>query len=586
MSDSIKHECAVAQLRLRQPISYYQQKYGTSYYGYQQMSLLLEKQHNRGQDGAGLAALLLNPEPGSPAYRVEKAADALPLAELLERCGQDIVRRRQTFGSEAWTNDPLAGECLLGHLRYGTFGSSGIEACHPFWRGNPCLSHTLFLAGNFNLTDADGIFQLLEGSGHHLSSRADGALILNLLGHYLEQEIASCGTEFKLIDVLKKTASHFDGGYTLCGMLGNGYSFALRDPAGIRPGFYYYDDEIAVVASERPALQTAFNLTSDQVQELPPGHAMIVTPAGEVSFEKCLEAQELRQCVFERIYFSRGNDADINRERRQLGACLVDPILEALQSDWRQCFFSYIPNTAQISFFGMVQELLHKLGSEVRFGQIAVKDAKFRTFIADASARKEFYQHIYDITYGLIEPGKDALVVLDDSIVRGSTMRNAILPLLMRLKPREIIIASTAPPIKYPDCYGIDMASLKELIAFEAAVLLMRQRGNEALLYECYEEAKRQLRGQSRFMTNCVKPIYDQFSLAELSDGIRDLIRPAELEDTIFKVVFQSCDNLRQSCPQHTGDWYFTGDYPTPGGCRVVNQALVNYMENIDGRAY
>ena len=595
MSDQIKHECAVTLLRLRRGVEYVQRKYGTAYYGFQKLALMLEKQHNRGQDGAGIACVGLDPEPGVPCYRLEKSNRPPCLADLLEKIGSAIppLPDEPLSGDAMKHLYPFCGELYLGHLRYGTFGRSGLEACHPFVRENACLDRTLLLAGNFNLTDTAEIFRILQATGHHPASRQDGALILQLIGHYLEQMRDRRRHNFSLAEVLADAMRNFDGAYTLCGLLGNGEAFAVRDPAGIRPGYYYFDDEVVAVSSERPAIQAAFDCSTAEVGELPPGQALLISRDAEVRFEQCLPRKPLRRCVFERIYFSRGNDAGIHQERKALGRALVPQLLEAVNRDWENTLFSYIPNTAQISFHGMLEALQEECWREtpagrmpkVRFGQIAVKDAKFRTFIADAAARRDFYMHIYDVTYGLLHPGSDSLVVIDDSIVRGNTMRNAILPILDRLAPRRIVIASAAPPIRYPDCYGIDMASLRELVAFEAAVDLLNMHGKSELLERCYEEAKRQLSGPEPEMTNCVKPVYDEFTDAELTDAIARRLKPEGLRAELT-LVFQTCANLAKCCPDHRGDWYFTGDYPTPGGFRVVNRALVNYMEKRDERAY
>ncbi|PWM73919.1 MAG: amidophosphoribosyltransferase [Lentisphaerae bacterium] len=595
MSDQIKHECAVTLLRLRRGVEYFQRKYGTAYYGFQKLALMLEKQHNRGQDGAGIACVGLDPEPGVPCYRLEKSNRPPCLADLLEKIGSAIppLPDEPLSGDAMKHLYPFCGELYLGHLRYGTFGRSGLEACHPFVRENACLDRTLLLAGNFNLTDTAEIFRILQATGHHPASRQDGALILQLIGHYLEQMRDRRRHNFSLAEVLADAMRNFDGAYTLCGLLGNGEAFAVRDPAGIRPGYYYFDDEVVAVSSERPAIQAAFDCSTAEAGELPPGQALLISRDAEVRFEQCLPRKPLRRCVFERIYFSRGNDAGIHQERKALGRALVPQLLEAVNRDWENTLFSYIPNTAQISFHGMLEALQEECWREtpagrmpkVRFGQIAVKDAKFRTFIADAAARRDFYMHIYDVTYGLLHPGSDSLVVIDDSIVRGNTMRNAILPILDRLAPRRIVIASAAPPIRYPDCYGIDMASLRELVAFEAAVDLLNMHGKSELLERCYEEAKRQLSGPEPEMTNCVKPVYDEFTDAELTDAIARRLKPEGLRAELT-LVFQTCANLAKCCPDHRGDWYFTGDYPTPGGFRVVNRALVNYMEKRDERAY
>lgn len=588
MSDSIQHECAVSMLRLRRNIAHYVRKYGTPFYGYEHLALLLEKQHNRGQDGAGIGCVRLDPVPGEPCFSLEKSNRNMPLADLLERIGKTIPQGEDPRSASERRNHPFCGELYLGHLRYGTFGRGGLDACHPFVRPNSCLNRTLLLAGNFNLTDTRELFAKLIATGHHPASRADGYLILQMIGHCLEKALDRNPHGADLAAVLREACGDFDGAFTLCGLLGDGTGFAIRDAAGIRPGYFYFDDEVAVVSSERPAIQAAFDCTTAEVSELPPGEALIIGRDGNVEFRPCLDPKPLRRCVFERIYFSRPNDADIHRERRALGRKLVPAVLHEVEEDFENTLFSYIPNTAQASFHGLLDTLNHiacEAERTVRFGQIAIKDAKFRTFIADAASRKEFYMHIYDVTYGLVRPGSDTLVALDDSIVRGNTLRNAILPIFDRLSPKKIVIASAAPPIKYPDCYGIDMASLKELVAFEAAVDLLRERGNLALLQQCYENAKRQLEGPADEMTNCVRPVYDAISDADLSRAIAVRLKPEGMRAE-FAVIFQSCKDLAECCPEHTGNWYFTGDYPTPGGFRVVNRALVNYIEHIDARAY
>lgn len=578
MSDQLKHECGVALLRLRKPLEYYARMYGTELYGFQKSALLLEKQHNRGQDGAGLACLHLDPEPGKPCCDVEKSCGAMPLAELLEQCGRRIAADPKRF----------CGNVFLGHLRYATFGRHDLNACHPFIRESTFLNRFLLLAGNFNLTDAKDVFRRLVRSGHHPSGDSDGYLILQLLAHYLEQELARFGECRSFAKVLRETASKFDGAFTFCGAIGNGTAFALRDANGIRPGYFYFNDEVAVVASERPAIQAAFNCTTAEVQELPPGKAILMRRDGEIEFADCLPPKEKRSCVFERIYFSRANDAEIHQERKKLGHALIPKILQAIDGDLKNAFFSYIPNSAQVCFHGMLETLFEigqKEGERIRFGQIAVKDAKFRTFIADAACRKDFYMHVYDVTYGLVRPGSDVLVVLDDSIVRGNTMRDAILPILDRLNPKKIVVASSAPPIRYPDCYGIDMATLNELVAFRALIDVLQARGDMEFFETWCREAKRQLELPAEEQTNCLKPLYERCSDEELETAIAACLRPKDMKAD-FQVVFQSCADLRRSCPNHSGDWYFTGNYPTPGGRRVANQALVNYMEKNHERAY
>ncbi len=590
MSDPIKHECAVSMVRLRRDPDYYIRKYGTPYYGYRKLALLLEKQHNRGQDGAGMACVRLDPEPGEPCYSLEKSSRNMPLADLLERIGQRMPPLPDTpvTGHYAKRNLPFCGELYLGHLRYGTFGKQGEECCHPFVRFNTFLNRTLLLAGNFNLTDTGELFRRLVETGHHPASRADGYLMLQHIGHTLEKKLEQPEHRADLVEVLRESTQQWDGAFTLCGLIGDGHAFAIRDAAGIRPGFFYIDDEVVAVSSERPAIQAAFNCPTAEVKELPAGHALIIPPNGNPELHPCLPEREIRRCVFERIYFSRANDAEIHRERRALGEKLLPGILKETGNDFENTLFSYIPNTAQVSFHGLLDSLNHLActsGQAVRFGQIAVKDTKFRTFIADAASRKELSMHVYDVTYGLIRSGTDTLVVLDDSIVRGTTLRDAVLPILDRLRPRKIVVGSAAPPIKYPDCYGIDMASLKELVAFTAAVDILEERKQTGLLRQCYQEAKRQLACPSGTMTNCVRPIYDTITEEELWRAITNRLRPKEMQSELA-IVFQRCEDLRKCCPEHTGDWYFTGNYPTPGGFRVVNRALVNYIENIDERAY
>lgn len=556
MSDTVKHECAVALLRLRKSAA----EYGVGDFGGAKLSLLLEKQHNRGQDGAGAVTLTLSPEAGKSSYSELKSASASSLADLLSL----LAKRRRM-------NETL----FLGHLRYATYGKGDVGFCHPFIHKSARLSRTLFLAGNFNLTNTHELFDAYVGMGKFPESTADGYLICEWLASCMlreeEAEKRGGGGQRRgeiLVSALRMLLPRLDGAYTLCGMTGDGWSFAVRDPHGIRPSYYYVDDDVAVVASERPAIQAAFDLMPEAVKELSPGEAMIVAPDGAVSFEKILEPGERRGCVFERIYFSRANDADIHRERKALGAALAKPLLDAVGGDLENTFFSYIPNSALVAFHGLLEALWTEglaEGRPVRFGQIAVKDAKFRTFIADAAARREFYQHVYDVTYGLVRPGTDTLVVLDDSIVRGNTMKNAILPMLDRLGPKRIIVASSAPPICYPDCYGIDMSTLGELVAFKALVNL---EGDRAIAE-----------------TDDVRALYARHSLAELSSEIARLITPKGMKAKV-DVIFQTVDDMRGCCPASSGDWYFTGDYPTKGGERVLHDALKNYLARKEGRSY
>ena len=547
MSDSIKHECAVALLVLRA---------GGAVDGATKLSLLLEKQHNRGQDGAGVVTLAAHPEAGRPAYNELKSASATPLADLL---GQ-IARRRRLPDERIF----------LGHLRYATYGKGDVGFCHPFVHKAARLSRTLFLAGNFNLTNTHDLFDAYVRMGKFPESEADGYLICEWLASaMLKVEMEGEADRGRvLVEALRRLLPKLDGAFTLCGMTGDGWSFAIRDAHGIRPGYCLVNDAVAVVASERPAIQAAFNCGTEDVKELEPGVALVVSPTGEVARVRVLPEAEARSCVFERIYFSRANDAEIHRERKALGAALARPLLAAVDYDLEQTFFSYIPNSAQVAFHGLLQALWTEglaEGRPVRFGQIAVKDAKFRTFIADAAARREFYQHVYDVTYGLITPGADTLVVLDDSIVRGNTMKHAILPMLDRLGPKRIIVASSAPPILFPDCYGIDMSTLGELVAFRALVNLA---GEGAVT------RKTDLRALAA-----------KFPLADLSAEIARLVTPAGMRAKV-DVVFQSVEALHKACPHTTGDWYFTGNYPTPGGERVLRRSLENYLAHREGRSY
>ena len=578
MSDPLKHECAVVLLKLRKPGDYFSRKYGDPAYGFRKLALLLEKQHNCGQDGAGIACVRPRPPPGEPAYTLEKSVVDNPLADLLARVTARLEQGDVSF----------LGDCLLGHLRYATFGRKDIEACHPFVRNGPCLNRTLLMAGNFNITDARGILAYLVRTGHHPTSSSDGELLLQLLMHYVDKSLAAGTLACDYADALRKMAAHVDGAFTLCGVTGEGNAFALRDAHAIRPAFFYFNDEIAVVASERPAIQAAFNCTTAEVQELPPGKVLLVGSGGEIVFADCLAPAERRSCVFERIYFSRPNDAEIHRERKRLGNALAPAVLDAVQGDFDDTLFCYIPNTAQVAFHGLfdaLNEAAFAAGKRVRFGQIAIKDARFRTFIAGAASRREPFMHIYDVTYGLVHPGTDTLVVIDDSIVRGTTMRDAILPMLDRLGPRRIVVVSSAPPVKYPDGYGIDMATLRELVAFEALVDCLKAAGQCHLLERAYRIAGTQLSSDRPATINPLQEVYAAIPEHDLHAAITARLKP-EAVNAEITVIYQKSDDLRLCCPNHTGDWYFSGDYPTPGGFRLVSRALVNYMEHRDERAY
>ncbi|MBQ2632027.1 MAG: amidophosphoribosyltransferase [Kiritimatiellae bacterium] len=594
MSDEIKHECGVALLRLLKDGAFYREKHGTADWGGTKLSLLLEKQHNRGQDGAGAAILRARPVPGTSAYMVTKSASPTPLVDLLAQ-----IAKRQMSEDES---------IFLGHLRYATFGKGDTSCCHPFVHKSSCLARTLILAGNFNLTNNAEIFSRYVALGHHPDSRADGYLLTQLMAHHL-----GCAVDFlrqqkhhplspqlaaeDIAKILANTLENADGAWTLCGMTGDGWSFATRDPHGIRPGFYFVNDEVAVVASERPAIQAAFDVPSEAVKEIPPGAALVISPDGEVKFENLTTSQTTqttqtqRSCVFERIYFSRANDADIHRERKALGAALLPQILDAAGAPMEDIFFSYIPNSARIAFHGLIERLFtlslengQHPDSIPRFGEIAVKDAKFRTFIADAAARREFYKHVYDVTYGLVRPGVDTLVVLDDSIVRGNTMKRAILPMLDRLGPKRIVIASSSPPIRYPDCYGIDMSTLGELVAFRALVNLLGPSAESELRAAHLNSLCARERGDAA-PQNPLEPLYARFTPEQHTAEIARLLTPPDLKAEV-KVVFQTVESLHASCPNDSGDWYFTGEYPTPGGYRVLRTALAHYLENNNERSY
>ena len=546
MSDDLKHECAVAMVVLRKPPS------AAGDFGGTKLSLLLEKQHNRGQDGAGAAILRASPVPGEEPYWIAKSASATPLADVLGAIG----RRTQSFE-----------RIFLGHLRYATFGKNEAKFCHPFVHESSELARTLLLAGNFNLTNAAELFESYRSKGGFPASRADGYLITELVARELAEGRS-------LAEALSATLAAADGAWTLCGMTGDGWAFATRDPHGIRPGFCYMDADVVAVASERPAIQAAFDVPPQAVKELPPGAVLVVSPGGEAkTVELCSPKPPPRACAFERIYFSRANDADIHRERKSLGAALVPQILEAAESPMEDVFFSYIPNSARIAFHGLLERLFDEYG-KIRFGEIAVKDAKYCTFIADAAARREFYKHVYDVTYGLVRPGKDTLVVLDDSIVRGNTMKNAILPMLDRLGPKRIVIASSAPPIRYPDCYGIDMSTLGELVAFRALVNLLGEEAEQEL-WRAYGSGE----------MNPLAGLYAMFTEAEYAAEIARLLTPPGMKAKV-KVVYQTINGLYAACPASSGDWYFTGDYPTPGGYKVLRKALYNYLTRSSERPY
>jgi amidophosphoribosyltransferase len=633
MSDSIKHECGIALIRLKKPLKFYQEKYGTSLYGLNKLYLLMSKQQNRGQDGAGVATIKLDIAPGERYISRHRSTSKNAVPEIFEHIHNRLIEVEANdpinFMDPEWLkhNAPYTGELLLGHLRYGTFGGNNIEQCHPFLRQNNWITRNLIVAGNFNMTNVNELLEQLYELGQHPKEKADTVTVLEKIGHFLDDEnqklfdyyrsLGHGNVEItKLIaenldvaNVLSRSAKNWDGGYTICGMIGHGDAFVMRDPAGIRPAFFYQDDEVVVVTSERPAIQTAFNIPIDQIQEVQPGHALIIKKNGHVSEQQFKEPVEKKACSFERIYFSRGNDASIYRERKQLGRLLVDKILKSVDYDFENTVFSYIPNTAEVAFYGMV-EGVHKyikdyqkekilnhqhelqndkleklLNMAPRVEKITLKDVKLRTFITQDADRKDMVAHVYDTTYGVVKRGIDNLVVLDDSIVRGTTLKQSILRILDRLGPKKIIIVSSAPQIRYPDCYGIDMSRMGEFVAFTAAIELLKEQGKESLIQEVYERCKKQQYLPIEEIENFVKDIYRPFTAEEISKKIAEMVRPDDI-DAEVEVIYQSLEDLHYACPENLGDWYFSGDFPTPGGMRVVNNAFINYVEGNNKRAY
>lgn len=633
MSDSIKHECGIAFIRLLKPLSYYQEKYGTSLYGLNKLYLLMEKQHNRGQDGAGIATIKLDVKPGnryiSRHRSMEKNAVQDIFSYVMKRFAAVEKESPHLLQNAEWLKENISftGEVLLGHLRYGTHGKNSIEACHPFLRQNNWMSRNLVIAGNFNMTNVDELLQQLYDLGQHPKERADTVTVLEKIGHFLDDENQLLFDYFKkkgydnieisdliaknldVIKILKKSAKSWDGGYTISGIFGHGDAFVLRDPAGIRPAYYYHDDEIVVAASERPALQTAFNIKIGQVKEIKPGHALIIKKDGTFSEEMFRKPTIQKSCSFERIYFSRGSDADIYKERKRLGQLLCPTILNSVNHDLENTVFTYIPNTAEVSFYGLVEglhsyarkaqreALLNKNGNfsgedldkifnlSPRVEKLAIKDVKMRTFITQDAERSDMVAHVYDTTYGLIRRDVDTLVAMDDSIVRGTTLKQSILRIFDRLGPVKIIIVSSAPQIRYPDCYGIDMSKMGEFVAFEAAVQLLKKSGREYILHDVYDKCKAQSHSPKEEVINYVKEIYNPFTAEEISAQIAQIITPAEVKAKV-EVIYQSLENLHIACPNHLGDWYFSGNYPTPGGNKVVNNAYINWMEGKNARAY
>ncbi len=633
MSDPIKHECGIALLRLKQPLQYYVDKYGTAFYGLNKLHLLMEKQHNRGQDGAGVANIKFDMEPGDRYISRYRSIDSKPLQDIFDhinsRFKQIAEETPDKINDVAYLkkNAGFTGELFLGHLRYGTFGRNSIESCHPFLRQNNWITRNLVVAGNFNLTNVDELFDVLVNIGQHPKEKSDTVTVLEKIGHFLDEEnnelynslksqgyknteiYKRIGETINIERILKRASEDWDGGYAMAGLFGHGDAFVLRDPAGIRPAFWYEDDEICVVTSERPVIQTAFNLKWEQIQELKPGHALIVRKNGKITETLINEPSTPAKCSFERIYFSRGNDKEIYHERKQLGKNIVPQILKTIDYDLDNSVFSFIPNTAEVSFYGMMKGLedylnelkineIIALGEKpnpddireillkrARLEKIAIKDAKLRTFITQDDSRDDLVAHIYDVTYGSVKRGTDNLVVIDDSIVRGTTLKQSILRILDRLDPKKIVVVSSAPQIRYPDCYGIDMAKMGDFIAFEAAIELLKERGMADVIEQVYVDCLEQAALPRQQQKNAVRKIYSSFTPDEISAKISEMLTPKSIK-TEVEIIYQTIENLHLACPNNTGDWYFTGNYPTPGGNKVVNKAFINWKEGINERAY
>lgn len=633
MSDQIKHECGIALIRLLKPLEYYLAKYGTSFYALQKLHLLMQKQHNRGQDGAGIAGVKFDMMPGNKYISRLRSNSNTPIKDIFnqvyERLSELKEKTPARLNDVQWLkqNIDFTGELLMGHLRYGTFGQNSIVNLHPFVRANNWMTRNLVLAGNFNMTNVDELFNKLVDLGQYPVETSDTVTVLEKIGHFLDEENERIYANYKnsgfskreithkiaqdldIRAILEESAQYWDGGYVITGMFGHGDAFVLRDPSGIRPAYYYADDEVIVATSERPPIQTAFNIKAENIREIKPGHALIVKKDGRWFEEVCVTPRERRSCSFERIYFSRGTDAEIYQERKKLGKLITPIVLNAIDYDLRNTVFSYIPNTASAAFRGMVQELNNHclqvkkdrilaagknltpqliddiFEVRLRVEDIAVKDMKLRTFITQDNQRDDLVAHIYDVTYGVVQPGQDTLVVVDDSIVRGTTLRNSIIRILDRLQPKHIIIASSAPQIRYPDCYGIDMAKLSDFIAFRAAIALLKDTRQESIINEVYRLSKEQEKFQKEDIVNYVKMIYEPFSNEQISGKIAQLITSPAVKSKVT-VVYQTIENLHLATPEHTGDWYFTGNYPTPGGNKVVNKSFINYIEGRDERAY
>lgn len=632
MSDAIKHECGIALLRLKKPLEFYREKYGTSFYGLNKMYLLMEKQHNRGQDGAGLANIKFDVPPGQRYISRMRSNSNRPIMDVFEQINarfSAVADDPDKLGDPNYlkANFGFTGELFLGHLRYGTFGKNSIESIHPFLRQNNWMTRNLVVAGNFNLTNVDELFQQLVELGQYPKEKADTVTVMEKIGHFLDAENDRLFRIYKDLgysnqkithmiaknmdigDILRRSADKWDGGYAMAGLIGHGDAFVLRDPSGIRPAFWFEDDEVVVVASERPVIQTAFNVKAEHVVELEPGHALVVRKDNRVYTEEILAPEERKACSFERIYFSRGSDADIYAERKELGRLVVPAILKAVDHDLDNTVFSFIPNTAETSFLGMVkgledyldgwkhehitnngnslqgEDLRRVLAVRPRVEKIAIKDAKLRTFITQDEARDDMVAHVYDVTYGTVRRGVDSLVVIDDSIVRGTTLKKSIIRMLDRLEPKHIVVVSSAPQIRYPDCYGIDMAKMGDFIAFQAAVSLLQKHGKEEVLQLVYRKCKEQESLPKEQVKNYVREVYAPFTADEISAEISALLAPPEVNAKVT-ILYQTIEDLHAACPAHTGDWYFTGKYPTPGGNKVVNRAFINYMEGRNERAY
>ena len=630
MSDQIKHECGIALVRLLKPLSYYQEKYGTAFYGLNKLHLLMQKQRNRGQDGAGIATIKLDSKPGTRYISRKRNNSPQAIREIFDGVFghfKDLSPEQLKDTDFLKANFPFMGELMMGHLRYGTHGVNSIESVHPFLRQNNFINRNLVLAGNFNLTNVDELFRELVALGQYPKEQSDTVTVMEKIGHFLDDEVQRLHTWFKpdgytnqqindliaenldIQRLLRRATKKFDGGYAMIGMIGHGDAFVMRDPNGIRPAYYYQDDEVVVVASERPAIQTTFDIHISKIKEIKPAHALIIKKNGKVSESQFTDVREKKSCSFERVYFSRGTDADIYNERKKLGELLAKPLLKSINYDFENTVFAFVPNTAESAFFGLREGLVSELNevkrekilalgkkmtpetvdkilnSTLRIEKLVVKDEKQRTFIADAASRGEMMAHIYDVTYGIVTNEKDTLVLLDDSIVRGTTLRDSILAIASRLRPKKIIVVSSAPQIRYPDCYGIDMSKMGEFVAFQALVNLLKRDNKTPLLQTAYEKSKAQEKGNIEDLENVLQPIYALYSDEEISSEIAKIVTPPNIKPEV-EVIYQSIAGLHEACPNHSGDWYFSGNYPTPGGTRVVNRAFMNYMEKKDERAY